>query len=594
MSQDKENRKKYGRNDSDKIYFPRQFDLGWIFYNDENNSLLANENEHYYWEVIRQLGVKDANEEYESFIQEFSGQKLQAKMLEYADAINNMALAERERENRIMSAFGDNKVDYSNLKDIEFLKYFNEIIIGEERFLGIINRLDIAINKGGKERAPSQSVNFANDFIARFNDEIEKLKGDDLEELLDPDSPKWEQMLRSAADNAVNHILNEFDETKNPMFGFHSDYEELDKFLKGNKHFYSFLNSYFKIDEIKKFVADKIKLKRHKPGKKGIKINQVFTKTTKIDGKEYSGGELFYRMIGGFVEEYLGQGRIEVNLSKKTKNIKGSPVKSNIGGTDTVTVVSFKKEVNVGKIEEDLQKAMDGESQKDIAKEIKHLNEKLSRKKYSDVFVLHTSNKLYSMGDSFRSFNKKQNIYDLKQLLNESGIGNQRFGNLVISLYSNTAKGAVFSGDNGGDEKRQRLIESLRVIVAAVAGKFLFSDWTMIGLESTGAQQIHVFDLDGVLIPLSFILEGLSKALADFGNKGAYSGILSVGNFTSPAILYPKSKGANRYTGLGDPTQNFNEYWLEQRKDVRTKAHFTIRLVKNFKTIIQDIVKSIK
>lgn len=570
---------------ADRRYFPKDFDMGWIFYNDENQSVYKFRNgEIGYWEHIRRMGRDDAQRALTNFCQNFTNEALRIKMSEYAVALKNMSNIERARENKLMKEFTGE--DFTSDKGKNFLRNFNEIVLGQEKFSAALKRVIAAIELGGKSRAPSQAVNFVSYFRVAFNDLLENAN---IETLLNDTS--WNQMVDQAIDLSIERMLIEFDPEK-AIFGDPKDYYGLDQYLKSNPYFYDFVRSYLKINDIRA-EAQKIMNGTKKKRSKKVKINDVYkieTKDEKTGKTSLKSSELFERQIGGLVQEFLEAGTIQLNLSEQGANVISNPIKSNIGATDAITIASKTKSINfISNVEELMQEAAFGETQKQIAQHFKELDTKLSRKKYSDLFIIHASDKLYSMGDSFRGFHKEQKVTDIQGLLDKANLGGERFGHELVSLYLNTTPGAVLSDD----QSKSTIRESFRVIVAAVAGKLLFSDWAMIGEEAGGASQIHIFDLDGIIIPLSYVLEGMSKAMKEFGETGVFIAPITIGSFETPKeILYPARK-PNRYDyPEGEKMVDFNAYWNKQREDARQKSQFRINFMNNFKDIVINEIAS--
>jgi len=561
--------------------YPKDFELGWIFYNNDNDSEYNNEDgSPNTWEVVRQLGVQQLEGMMSELKTQYSGAALQAKMSQYATALSNMAKAERNKENRIMQeALG---TDFSTTQGKEFLRHFNEAVIGQEKFAGALKRLMAAIEKGGKLRAPSQASNFAGYFIAAVNEEIKKYPAI---QLLESDQV-WETIYQDATNTAIHKMVAEFKED-NPIFGAVSDYKGLEEYIKKSGFYDDFVKQYMKLEEVQDYVKEELSKKKQKNrAYTTIKTNQVFKTTTK-DGKKKS-NELFNRMAAGFVHQYFSAGNMEIQLTDTGAKVSGGNMRSATGATDTETVATWQEEfdIDLNAVSELIQEAATGETQKEIAFRFNRLYERLNRKKFSKLFVIHGSDKLYSMGDSFRSFGKVSKVTDIKDLLNRSGIGSAHFGNKLIALYLNTTKGAALDDK----EKTKEIEDAFRVIVAALAGQLLFSDWFMIGYEGGGPTQIHVFDLDGVIIPLSYILEELAKAMEEFGKSGIYNGPLRIGNFTRGEILYPKGQDP-RYPGHEAGAKDFNTYWIKQREDARSKAQFRINFLSNFKTLVKQLAK---
>lgn len=583
--------------------YKKKFDLGWIFYDDANKGKRGSG-----WEEIRKQGVEDAKFNLEGLRRDFSGQALRDQMLTYSKAISNMAESEREREKALLSAATEQDVSIQD--EYKYIRHFNEIVLGQKRFAGILKRVTLAIKKGGKERAPSQAAHFVSRFTSAFN---ECLKEEDDVIGLCTDNQRWQNFLIKVSNIAVFRMLDSFEDLENKQhFGLREDYEGLSKYLMGNPVFYDFVRSYLKIDELKDEV-EKIVTKQKTKRYKNIKVNDVYKIIEKYDKKTGKAvdNEIFARMIGGSVQEFLDTGMMQEGLRAKGFKTAGNSIKSNIGATDTITLVTRSFKIPLEELEERFQRAAQGFSQEEIAKHFEDATKKMEGRDFSDLFVIHGSSKLYTMGDSFKRFDKDTRIQDFETILNQSGIQDylgggraNRLGNKLVSLYYNTIPGATLH------DEEDEIKEIIRVLMAAVAGRLLFSDWSMIGYDyKGGVNQIHVFNLEGVIIPLSFVLKKLAYAMEQFGNgtwkNYYYDSPLTVANFRKPSnILYPKNlttkeqlATGERYPGIefdeetGKVT-NFNYYWQKQRDDVVSKSKVQIRFMHDFKKIIMDEIEN--
>lgn len=582
----------------------KKFDLGWVFYDDANRGKRGNG-----WEDIRKQGVEDAKFNLEGLRRDFSGQALRDQMSTYSKAIENMAKEERDRELALLSAATEQEVSMED--EYKYIRHFNEIVLGQERFAGILKRVTLAIKKGGKERAPSQAAHFVSRFTSAFN-ECLKEENDVLD--LCSNDRRWKDFLVKVTNIAVFRMLDGFEDLEDKQhFGLRKDYEGLSKYLMDNPVFYDFVRSYLKIDKLKEEV-EKIVTKQKKKRYKDIKVNDVYKAIDKFDRKtgKLVDNEIFARMIAGSVEEFLDTGMMQEGLRAIGFKTAGNSLKSNIGATDTITLVTRSFRIPLEELEAKFQEAAQGFSQEEIAENFAEASKKLESKDFSDLFIIHGSSKLYTMGESFKRFEKTDTrIQDFETILNQSGIQDylgggraNRLGNKLISLYHNTIPGAALS------EEADEVKEIIRVLMAAVAGRLLFSDWSMIGYDyKHGAKQIHVFNLEGIIIPLSFVLKKLAYAMEQFGNgswKHYYrDSPITVANFKKPSkILYPRDlsnqpqiDAGERYPGLDideetGKSTNFYYYWEKQRSDAVSKSKVQIRFMHDFKKIIMEEIEN--
>ena len=74
-------------------------------------------------------------------------------------------------------------------------------------------------------------------------------------------------------------------------------------------------------------------------------------------------------------------------------------------------------------------------------------------------------------------------------------------------------EGAIQSGD------KENMREELNNTIAEAVAYLLFDDWSTIGDIQTGTQGIHVLSLDGLMIPLSYLLTATGEAMIETDAK---------------------------------------------------------------------------
>ena len=92
-----------------------------------------------------------------------------------------------------------------------------------------------------------------------------------------------------------------------------------------------------------------------------------------------------------------------------------------------------------------------------------------------------------------------------------------------------------------------------------------------------------MFNLDGVLVPLSYLLITMGEAIRQV--QRVPSDYFKV-TFSMPgSILWPErvpmSDGENIY-----------DYWEQQRQDVESRSTFSIKFLANFKSLVKQLIKS--
>lgn len=612
---------------ADRI-FNLPIDQGYVFYNKENGSVFYHNDDgesRGYWEAVRKHGAKDLTKEFKFYEKNLFNENFKSKMLEYAKALKNMAEVERKKENELLQTLEPGSdFSFENKSGREFLKDFNKIIMGEDEFLSLLDRLidhmdardqDNGQGKKKKNRAPSQAANANNYLISAI---VESFYGLDAQESLRilSNGAAFDAFFKEVIlDKFMKKMLVDFEDTR-VGFGNAFEYAEAYRNIERNEFFKFITKQFAQTLLISRIEIENALLKGegiilNKEGATKEKIKKSIKRSLDQEYKEKNGGEnskynLFEelsRRVGGFVEEFLREadlrGKLEWKLDKNygQSKISGGKIKSNIGAVDMGTVFSKDIKLNTDKIFEELDEnltpnSMSTRKQENIAYKLNEFYRKYSRKKYSELFIIHSSAKLYSLGENFRGFTKKAHIQDIIQMLNKSKIlvNSDRFGKMLTSFYYNTIPGACL------DEYRDELREILRVVVAAYAGNLLFADWFMLGKEvEVGANQIHIFNLDGVYVPLSYIIEGLSQAMKNYGEgkneyEGANSSYIQVTLSTKPKnIKYPAGQDP-RYPGLfKNGSIHFMDFWNAQRQEARLQSVAQIKFLTDFKSIIRQI-----
>ncbi len=206
----------------------------------------------------------------------------------------------------------------------------------------------------------------------------------------------------------------------------------------------------------------------------------------------------------------------------------------------------------------------------------KKLNEHLRNLKTG--FVVYTNVKDYTLskrsnGYTFKGFSTGSDI-SLKSL--EGVIANTPGGSqTLIGEIMSTMKGAIY------EDQKQRLEKELCEKMAY----FLFDDVTTIGVETAAsAHAIHLLLLDGVYIPLSYLLYLMGTAVGSVGQSDKYKAddLFKV-TITPGKIMYPKG---------GISPKNWvweKEQWFEQKKEAYDKIKIGATFLKGFVQIVSEI-----
>ena len=120
-------------------------------------------------------------------------------------------------------------------------------------------------------------------------------------------------------------------------------------------------------------------------------------------------------------------------------------------------------------------------------------------------------------------------------------------------------------------------MEQAKTMMARMIATALFDDFNTIGVvETSGAKSIHLLDLNGVLLPLSFYLHLLSEAFADTAALDVAKGLVEV-EITTPAKVMYDRPAPNGYSAI---------YWSNQATAARKGINISWHFLSSFKSIM--------
>lgn len=203
--------------------------------------------------------------------------------------------------------------------------------------------------------------------------------------------------------------------------------------------------------------------------------------------------------------------------------------------------------------------------------------------------------------------NTKYYNLDSNEFIKSGGFGGGKFINMseFKSVFTksytfvNELTGAILQLAQGALGNKQ-LEESLRAGIAEMAAQFLFDDYLTIGRKHKNLTAIHIFNLDGVLIPLSLVLTALARAFED-SSRYNYKDIVRV-HFSIPEILYPygiapgeegESEPAPAHSGTPIDQRKWGmNAWNYQREYAQLNSLIGINFLKNFRDLIKEVLNS--
>lgn len=271
-----------------------------------------------------------------------------------------------------------------------------------------------------------------------------------------------------------------------------------------------------------------------------------------------------------------------VNTILKKTGQKGGSVWSGTTRMKADNIITL--EIDAGRVARSLAESYQaGSGSENRAKNVKAI-EKLydDLKDVRNGFIVYSSAKNYTYNDKFGGFSagKKQNISNFLEMMNDVSRSTRKNYKTLMGIILQLAEDAI--GEkvlNKGD------IENL---LAQNIALFLFDDFQTLGGESPGPTAIHLMDLNGIYVPLSFILFLLADAI-----KFAKEDVSRVRNIVNvsidvPPILFPKAKDQQKWQKKYKATamDAWNEQRYQAQKSTTIRAHF----LKNFQQIITSFL----
>ena len=319
---------------------------------------------------------------------------------------------------------------------------------------------------------------------------------------------------------------------------------------------------YLGIDKLKqnmiKNITNSEQLKNFKNSRKNSKVNL----TTSIKGGVQQ----------GLMAEALSQVISEASIKLNTGNSKFTTEQVGSIGAKPDVVVGFQLNVDTitGIMTNDRFNGADREMNR---KRFIEVNEHLKR--LNKGIIVYSNVKDYALGQNFKRRGGFSTGGDMK-LGTYADIMKKTKTGEFIGTVANAMDKAVF----GDEEHRQAILEMITQDMA----NFLFDDVLTVGKEMTdkGATAIHLMNLDGVYIPVSYLLLLLAEAFEQEDKKN-YRDIFYP-TIRYPEILYPDGgeghKGENKWT---------YEDWQRQRDDALNKITIGAHFARSFADIVKEL-----
>lgn len=505
---------------------------------------------------------------YQSAMSDFSSMELGSYQTTYSDIADRLisaGQAEQAKERRLLQEiFGVNMGNISLNEYPKFIKTINELMGLKDQFQNLIIKL--RRNKG-KERAPTAASYFdsylSTAITKRLRGFIDTQKG--MELIADGNYNGWMAELTGIIEMSIEDAVKKMSEQKDKIDGEEVQIwaEAASLLQKTNGQLQQFKNDVFKRFNLQNVIREIFDWQ--------TKRYQEQRKTTRGLAKTVKGsmnmGEVGARSAAGFVEEYIVG-------SMQSMSRGGGTLSSNMVKSDNIHLFSATVDISLDNIFQQLNDSLTGDSLEKNRGIIENFyNNYLS--KIKDGFIVFENVKNYSLGNNFRGFSAgtSQPLSQLPSILDEIGLNID--GDSLVNLLYNTIGGAI------GEDRQSYIRDQIRLSMSGAIANFLFDDWQMIG--QPGDRSIHIFNLNGVLVPLSYLLISMGEAIKRV--QRAPSDYFKV-TFNMPgSILWPEK------VPMSDG-ENIYDYWEQQRKDVESRSTFSIKFLANFKSLLGQLIKA--
>ena len=458
--------------------------------------------------------------------------------------------------------------DYSDI-----IKGINILYRYQPEFKALLTQIEQGRTKNrNKERGFSAFSFFDSYFVTAFGEEIIAHKNDPVlyNAIINQDEEAWTQRLLSddiagrAIDKAIAKISESTDIIDQEEYHLWTTVARLLEEVNAelNANFKAIVRSRLPLEAaareaftVAKQLGDgKITVK----GTTG-KLRSVISAKNR---------ELENRRLAGFLDELFTGMDVVLDFNGQTTSYSATTIhpKSTMMKTDNITVFSTDVGADAEKISK-LMKNVSPVSLEHAARQFEAIVDKMANLK--DSFFVMESAKVYSMSN-FRGFagGGARPVSQLPEYLSKMGAHVDAFD--FVQTILNSAPGTI------GEGERETIRDEVSHLISAHIAQFLFDDWT--GIGNSISNVIHVFSLDNVYIPLSFLLIGLGNAF-ETTSREEYAKI----SFSYPKLLHtPKIEDTEVLTA-----------WDEERRHAYEKTTFTVRFLANFKTIISDTLKSL-
>lgn len=560
-----------------------------------------------------------------------SGVENSPKKSDIIKTLTSLAAKERAKEEKILRDLDPNKhARYSQMGDAKFINKLNEFLgMGEKYKIYLQYLNEIYPTTSAKNMSPMVTSYFNNYFASILtSDEFFNILSRKIMQIVKNNGTAAD--IDRACEEVGEWIKQKFMEDSGNNSFFEKFMEKVEgtntKQLEEQYHFWKELFEKIKSDEsirnefmesvMRSFgLTNTVKnavnaIKKQQEGKATI-TKQMKKKAIKsaVNSRSAAKGGLYYEGVQAALAAF--------NLKELGKTVWSTSRISDSGTTDMVSLYTGKISLSIqDEITQRFNELIEKPA-KDKAVAVENVREftKWVNDHVDKGVLIYTNAKSYKQsrlitGESFFQGGRR-NIKHLDSVINSTKGAklNSDAVNGLINIVINTIPGAIYEGSTRAQEILSRFL-------AQKIAYMLFDDWDTIGGKQIddldeNVKAIHVFALNGILVPLSYLLTKASEAFRatsiDFTIKR--NEYFRVSFETPNNILFPEAKnttdwmmeqiydkyGKKEYNQLDYKdkfeirAQQLIEAWNKQSADAINNTTFGIDFLSNFNDLLQEL-----
>lgn len=563
---------------------------GYVFYqrmlDSDNGDLSTNR----IWAGKVYAGFKETVDSNDSVLKDI-------KLNNVADVLEDTGLAEQKKEiNMLRQVFGASLPDKIEHQDYYmYINTINELIGMKDKYKDYLSELRAQSQDTKNRRAAGGFRYFESRLVPAINENVRTaLAGFSEEKLLTMTAEDFTRIIQNVLEKSIEDAVNKVADSDSGYIGKVKLWTEI---REGFRRLNTTNKNNFMNEVISRYdlisVSERIgkQLQQHfatnKMSKKSNKLYLSSMIKTEMNINELKGASL-----DGFISEFL------TSLLTPASKGTGLVFKSNMLKTDSMRILT-------GNIEAEIPEDIIEEGNNLFSKDLEEATEKIEDftrnvlDKVQDGFVIYESSKMYRLSGSFntRGFHGTSgNLSNLGSALAEYGTPAKLSYNIANIIYQ-TIPGAILAG------QRKTIIQSIRKMIIENIMAAMFDDVKFQGINSNDERVIHMLNLNGVQIPLSYYCLSLADAIRQSlveKSSSHISDYVVVSISTPKNILYPVKINSTEDTMVKDEKGNplsFPESvfvgWERQAADAQTNSKFAISFLKNFNSILEDLQKNL-